>query len=136
MKKRIGIWMDFREAFIIELQEKDASIAHVSSEIEDFHPKGGSRMKGAPWGPMDKISEPKYLERRKHQEKDYYQRLMKATEIADELYIFGPAQAKEGLKKAINDNTNFKPSLKGVETADSMTENQRVAKVRAFFGVQ
>ena len=49
------------------------------------------------------------------------------------LYIFGPAEAKVGLEKAMMDDHNFKPIILGVETADSMTQNQMVAEVRAFF---
>ena len=59
--------------------------------------------------------------------------MIAAVKDADELYLFGPAEAKDGLLKAIKANKNFKPAFKGIETADSMTENQKIAKVRAFF---
>lgn len=132
MKKRIGIWLDFKEANIIELDKNDAKLATISSEIDLVHPKGGARSK-TPYGPMDKISERKFLERRKAQERTYFEKLISAAKHADELYIFGPAEAKDGLLKAIKDTTGYHPILQGVERADSMTENQKVAKVRAFF---
>ena len=72
--------------------------------------------------------------RRKQQEKIYYQDLMESTNEADELYIFGPAEAKENFAKFLNKNTGFKSDIKAVDSADSMTENQKVAKVKAFFG--
>ena len=132
MKKQVGIWLDFKEATIIKMEGDEPGIATLNSEIEDFRPKGGARSK-SPWGPMDKISESKYLERRKQQEKSYFQKLMTATKDVDELFIFGPAEAKEGLLKAIKARTNFKPIVKGFEAADSMTLNQKIARVKTFF---
>lgn len=134
MKKQTGIWLDFREANLIELAGGEANVVTIASEIDPSRPKGGSGSRGTPYGPMDKISESKYLERRKHQEQAYYQKLVAALKGADELYIFGPAQAKDGLLKTIKDTPNFRPHLSGFDTADSMTENQKVAKVKAFFG--
>ena len=132
MKKRIGIWLDFKEANVIVLEKEGANVENILSEIEHFHPKGGARSK-SPYGPMDKISESKYLARRRSQEKAYFEKLMDTVKSADELFVFGPAEAKDGLLKAIKSSRNFPPVLKGVERADSMTENQKVAKVRAFF---
>ena len=135
MKKQTGIWLDFKEASVIELKGEEVVITTISSEIENFNPKGGARSKSS-WGPMDKISESKYLERRKHQERAYYQKLLKAIQKADELYIFGPAEAKNGLVKMIESKSDFKPLLKGVKSADSMTENQKIEEVKVFFKKQ
>ena len=132
MKKRTGIWLDFNEASIIELKDDETEINTILSDIEHYNPKGGARSK-TPFGPMDKISESKYLERRKHQEKNYYRKLMNAVQHVDELFIFGPAEAKDRLLKAIKTSNVFHPSLKGIERADSMTENQKIAKAKLFF---
>ncbi len=132
MKKQIGIWLDYKEALIIELTEEKALTTSIPSEIEDFHPKGGARSK-TNWGPMDKISERTYLERRKHQEKNYFQNLIKTVRKADELFVFGPAQAKDKFIQVIINSTGMHPALKGSEKTDSMTDNQKIAKVKAFF---
>ena len=58
---------------------------------------------------------------------------MLAVKDADELFVFGPAEAKDGLLKAIKINHKFHPELKGFARADSMTKNQKVARVREFF---
>ncbi|HHM20648.1 MAG TPA: hypothetical protein ENJ20_01375 [Bacteroidetes bacterium] len=135
MRKRVGIWLDFNEANIIELGaggKKDVKITTVPSGIEHYHPKGGARSK-TPYGPMDQMSEKTYLERRKAQEKAYFKKLMEAVKDADDLFIFGPAEAREGLEKAIRANNNFRPRLWGSERVDYITQNQKVAKVRDFF---
>ena len=60
MKKQTGIWLDFKNAFIITLENKSVDVKTIDSDIEDYHVKGGARSK-QPWGPMDKTSESKYL---------------------------------------------------------------------------
>jgi hypothetical protein len=133
MKKKTGIWLDFREANLITLHGKSELFETILSEIDTSRPKGGSRSK-MPWGPMEKISERAFLERRKHEEKSYYDRIIDAVKDADEVYIFGPAQAKDGLVKAIKEKSNvFLPLLGDVETSDSMTKNQKIAQVKDFF---
>lgn len=131
-KTKVGIWLDFRNANIITLIGKGVSVKTIDSNVDPSKPRGGSRPKKK-WGPVDTVSEKHFLERRKQEVKTYYEELMTAVKDADELYLFGPAEAKDGLVKAIKAKANFKPALRGIETADSMTENQKVAKVRAFF---
>lgn len=131
-KTKVGIWLDYRAANIISLKGKGENMLTIESNIDPSKPRGGSRPKNK-YGPVDTVSEKHFLERRKQAEKAYYENLMTAVKDADELYLFGPAEAKDGLLKAIKANKNFKPTFKGIETADSMTENQKVAKVRAFF---
>ena len=50
-----------------------------------------------------------------------------------ELFIFGPGNAKEGFLKSLKSSNKFSGHLSGIETTDKMTENQKVAKVKAFF---
>lgn len=132
MKKKAGIWLDSREAFIVELIAEEAVVTRVPSDIENFNVVGGSRS-STPWGPQEEVSERKYLERRKHQEQQYFSALWNTLKEMDEIYIFGPAEAKIGLEKAIREHTALKPKLLAVETADSMTEKQLIAQVRQFF---
>lgn len=132
MKNKIGIWLDFSEANLIN---PDGKVTTILSEIEHQKPKGGSRSK-APWGPMDKISESKYLSRRLQQEADFFNRIMEALPFGQELYIFGPAEAKVNFKKALEANKAKAFRVLALETADTMTENQKVAKVRDFFDTQ
>ena len=132
MKKQIGIWLDLKKADIIELGLKAVNIKEVFSEIEDFHAVGGSRSK-TPWGPMDKVSESKNLERRKHQLNTYFNKIRPLIENADELYLFGPAGTKNALAQNLQENKDFKPQILAVDSADSITENQKIAKVKAFF---
>lgn len=129
---KVGIWLDYRIANIITLKGKGVSVENIDSNIDPAKPRGGSHPK-MKYGPVDTVSEKHFSERRKQAEKGYYESLITTVKNADELYLFGPAEAKDSLLKAIKANNNFKPAFKGIETADNMTENQKVAKVRAFF---
>lgn len=137
-KKQIGIWLDFKEAWLIILDgQKDArpEIKHLKSEIEWGVPKGGSRSK-APWGPQSAINEQAFLARRKKAEKQYFEAIISAIDPqTDELMLFGPAEAKIGLQQAIINIKHFRPQVKSVHPADSMTQNQIVAAVKDFFNV-
>jgi hypothetical protein len=54
--------------------------------------------------------------------------------LSDELYIFGPADTKTKLEKKINaEKSTIASKPKSIETADSMTSNQIVAKVKQFY---
>lgn len=133
MKKQIGIWLDFKEANVISLDGMRERYDTIISDIDTARPKGGARSK-TPWGPMDTVSEKAYLERRKREERNYFDRIIDAVQEADDVYIFGPAEAKDKLVKVIKENTHlFHPRLSDIETADSMTKNQKISRVRDYF---
>jgi hypothetical protein len=133
----VGIWLDFKEAWLVVFDKNNTTpeIKHIQSNIEWGVPKGGSRG-NAPWGPQMAINEQAFLARRKKEEKDYFESILAALDPeANELFIFGPAEAKIGLQKAIKEIKHFPAAVKDVQPADSMTQNQIVAKVRDFFNV-
>jgi len=82
---------------------------------------------------MDKISESKLLDRRTHQSSSYYSRILEEVNQGDEVFVFGPAQAKLGLRKKIETSTNKPFNFRGMVSADAMTSNQKIAFVRDFF---
>lgn len=130
---KTGIWLDKEKAHIVNLYEDRVDFKTVLSHVETFKIHGGSgtRLKG---GPQDVVQDSKYLEREKHQLKEYFKYL--ATEIndADAIVLFGPAEA--GLKFHKEIKTNYKDlesKVKDVVKADSMTNNQVIAWVKAFF---
>ena len=136
-KKQVGIWLDYREAYVIELPSSrgDApTIKHLRSDIVPGVPKGGSRSK-TPWGPQAGPSENGFEDRRHREEKAYFEKVIhEVAPDTNELVIFGPAEAKFGLQNAIEAIKHYHPRLLGVFPADSMTENQIVAGIKEYFG--
>lgn len=135
-KKQTGIWLDFREAFLVILDEGkkgEPEFKHLRSHIEGGIPKGGSRSK-TPYGPQGGIDERGFTDRRHHAEKVYYDAIIREINPAtDELVIFGPAEAKYGLQNAIEEIKHFHPKVVGVYAAEPMSQNQFMAKVKTFF---
>ena len=133
MTKKIGIWIDKRVSKIVLLKDESEELLSVESNIEEFRPKGGSgtRLKG---GPQDVVQDSKFLEREKHQLKDYFGQILDHIKDAESIIIFGPAQTGEKLFKEISESrADLGEKVRGVAKADSMTDNQVRAWVREYF---
>ena len=132
--KNTGIWLDKDKALIVTLENDTETLSTVTSNVEHFNIGGGSgtRSKG---GPQDVVQDSKYLEREKHQLKQYFGNIVSQIKDADALAIFGPAEAYEKFNKELRENyKELSAKIKGVNKADSMTDNQVKALVRNFFG--
>ena len=131
--KNIGIWLDKEKAFILRLEGGSERLIEVQSELEFYHPKGGSRSKTR-WGPQDVVQDSKYLEREKHQLKRYFDSIITKVKDADALVIYGPAETFEKLMKVLNEHhPALAENVKEVKRADSMTQNQIKAMIRNYF---
>lgn len=131
--KETGVWLDKDKALIVTLENGKETLNTIQSNIEHFHMHGGSgtRFKG---GPQDVVQDRKYLEREKHQFKDYFKSIVSKINEADSLIIFGPAETNEKFSKELHDNyTDLSRKIIGVQKTDSMTDNQVKAWVRDFF---
>jgi len=133
--KQVGIWLDKQEANGVVLQNGKESLFNIPSELDFFNPKGGSRSK-TKWGPQDVVQDSKYLEREKHQLKDYFKKIAEQIFDADQITIFGPAEAPEKFVDALKkDYPQLAAKVKTAKTADSMTQNQFKALVKRSFGI-
>ncbi len=139
MKKQSGIWLDLRNAYLVNLPEDGLSghepeVVHLLSGIEESAATGGSRSH-SPWGPQGGDMQRSAQERRHHEEKDYFEAIIRALRehhVAD-LVVFGPSEAKHGLANAIREHKDLPARLAGVSNADQMSPEQMVAWVRDFF---
>ncbi len=133
MSEKVGIWIDKRTAKIISDNGGWGIKKVIDSNLEEFHPKGGSgtRLKG---GPQDVVQDGKYLEREKHQLKDYFKAIAAELKNVDAIVIFGPAETGRKLDQEIRQHhKQYTGSLLGVEKGDGITDNQMVAWVREYF---
>lgn len=134
MKKQTGIWIDSSKAIIVTLSEGKENVTEIKSDIENriYHEKEGD--KGSFMGSRHINNEKKFEERKKHQISNFLKNVINQIKHDDELYVFGPAEIKTKLKQQIeNEGTVLSNKLKSVETADNMSPNQLVAKVRSFY---
>lgn len=132
IQKPVGVWLDFREALIVYLDEGKVNSSRLDSGIDESHPVGGSGT-STPYGAQEAVSETKYLHRRQQQEKLYYQSIIEKLTSRDAVYILGPAQAKIGLEQEMKKQLKLGQKIKAVQSCDRITDNQICAKVRDFF---
>ncbi len=131
--KKIGIWIDKEKAYILSMDNTTEAFTTVQSNLENYRPVGGARSKTR-WGPQDVIQDRKFLERRKHQLKNYFAKIAKTIIDADAIAIYGPADTNFKLKQELSENyKRLAEKIKVVEKADSMTINQTKALLRNFF---
>ncbi|MGB5370590.1 MAG: hypothetical protein WBN18_09180 [Flavobacteriaceae bacterium] len=130
----IGIWIDKEKAHLVTLDEHDISIKTLQSEVENFHPKGGSRSRAKWGGTQDVGKESTYMEREKQQLKKYFAKVAHELSPADAIAIFGPSDTPDKLQQELSQNyKSLHAKLKSVVKCDSMTENQVKALVKEFF---
>ncbi len=128
----IGVWIDLREAIITKGKTlEEQSLAKINSNIDVGHVKGGSGS-STPYGPQDAVSESKFLEKKNHELKDYFDRVAEKVVGAKMLLICGPAETKNKLFEDFGNRHEFKNTAIFQKTTDSMTDNQFKALVREF----
>ncbi len=131
--KKVGIWIDKREAKIVLLDDGKENLFTVPSEIEEYNPKGGSgtKFKG---GPQDVVQDSKYLNREKQQLNEFFKKVIQHLKDADEILILGPAETGAKLYSELKDeHSGLYDKTNPVEKADVMTDNQLKALVRDHF---
>jgi stalled ribosome rescue protein Dom34 len=127
MKKNIGLWIDQREAVIVVLSDKGTQITRIKSAAEkQIRFAGGSRKDG--------LQTTETIRSRKldTQLGKYFDDIVAHIRDAEMIQIFGPGAAKNELMKRL-EKDGLKERIVEVETMDTMTDNQIVAKVQDRF---
>ena len=120
-KQQVGVWIDNQEAILItntpDSEAKEYTI-HGKIKASGGH-SGGSEHSMNNAKQTDAI---KYFKSVSAQLLNY-----------DEILIFGPGQSQEQLQNHLKEDAQFKSKQISIDTADQLTDPQRIAKVRDFF---
>ena len=132
MKKKVGLWIDHREAIIVAVTDDGEETERIMSRVEkQLRRSGDSPLKG----PYESQQVPEDKSRHRTfngQLGVYYEEIMADIRDAESIFIFGPGEAKGELMKLLEKN-NLGGRVAGVETEDKMTDPQIAAKVREHF---
>ena len=133
MEKKVGIWLDSEKAYIISLIDGREKLEKIESNVEsrvryEGEKKSFSRIGGQLVNPQKKKTK-----RKKQQLQSYFQNILKKTKDAEDIYIFGPAEAKTGLNKEYGKYKELQNKVLRVENSGKLTENQMIAQVREVF---
>jgi hypothetical protein len=133
MSTHAGIWIDHRKAVIVALTADGERVETIESKVEKHGERGGdSPLKGryeARQVPADD-SRQRALSGELNL---YYDAVIAALKDPETILLFGPGEAKGEFHKRLS---KIRPQARvaAVETADKMTDQQIVAKVRSHFG--
>lgn len=128
-----GVWIDTKEAVIITLGGKAPVVRTVQADMERHKQILTTKNTGARAGTRFINMEGKMQEKLDHESVGYCKKVINELGQAGTLVVFGPAQVKHELHKALLKDPQWKKSVIAVETADSMTRNQMVAWVKKYF---
>ena len=131
--RRVGIWIDQKEANLITLTSKAVHSKTIYSDIDTRVRIEGETKQFGRFGDQYLVDEKGKENRVKEYTQKYMQRVIKELTKADEILLFGPAQMKFKLEKLISATPELALKLKDVQTSENMTLNQKTAYVKEFY---
>lgn len=126
MKHRVGIWIDHKKAVIVSASAGEVTTRTLESELGS-HPRYS--------GAHDGGGEKKYEQRYDQHLAEYYDEVISHVGHPEALLIFGPGEAKLQLQERLGPPKGLPPGLVEIETTDTLTDPQIVAKVKEHFGI-
>jgi stalled ribosome rescue protein Dom34 len=132
MTKRVGIWIDHREAVIVSLDGDTEKTAHIVSDQTKHVKYSGSSHAKTPEGSKEVTAEDQRDRKFGNDLNHYYDAVIGAVRDAETILIFGPGEAKGELEKRL-EHAGLKHHIIPLETTDKMTDRQIAAKVREHF---
>jgi len=130
MNRDLGLWIDHKQAFLIWSGKEKVDV--IPSNLEPrARPAHGTRIGGTKSQYAE--SELRINDRYNERLKKFYTNVIEALKTADSILIMGPGEAKQELKKFLEQHKPLRKRLVKVETADKMTMNQMTAYVKEFF---
>lgn len=134
MAKAHGLWIDHREARIVNFTESGTQLLKILSNAEKrVRASGGSRS-ATPYGPQDVFAEDQVYRRFMLQLAAYYNQVIDKIKDAEEVLIMGPGEAKKEFCRQMKKSRDLARIRCIVEAADKMTDRQLIARVRNYFG--
>jgi len=127
-----GLWIDHRQAVIVTISDQEEKVTRITSSIEkQLRRSGRSRPRPSYQSRGAAAGESREREYRAPPA-DYYKEIVAGIGGATMLFIFGPGEAKDELKKWIERHAAGRRVVR-VETTGEMTDDQIVEKVRKQF---
>lgn len=123
MQSQVGLWLDHRETVIVTLIDDIEEIERIVSNVEEIVSDAD-----APHA----SKQDRHSKRVDAQLGKYYGKLINVIHNAGSILIFGPGEAKYEFEKKLQ-HRGFGDHISAIETSDSMTEAQIIAKVRQYF---
>ena len=132
MKNNVGLWIDHRKAVMVFVSGDAIEKKIINSNVEKQLGRIGGERSITPFERKmilaDDIQERIFT----NSLEKYFEAIYLNVKDAESVLIFGLGEAKGELKKYMEKKGSAK-LVRGVETADRMTDRQVIAKVRKYF---
>jgi len=119
--KNLGIWIDHSTANLIDLNAEKNSITIKSDFTFDTKEETLSRSEHIMHNKENQMHEA------------YYKKIANEIVKYDNVLLFGPTNAKLELHNYLNKDLHFKDVKINVESADKLSENEKIAFVKNHF---
>jgi hypothetical protein len=133
MNQKMGIWIDQSRASLVSLKEQGATLKTIASPIESRERIPGEGKDFGRFGQQFIDHERKKINKKELQKNEFLKGIISEIAEAEEFVVFGPAEMKTELRKAIEKDRHLAPRLRAVENAEKMTDNQLKAWVKDYF---
>lgn len=134
--RKVGIWIDQKEANLITLTKKAVHSKTIYSDIESRVRIEGEKKQFGRFGDQYLVDEKGKENRLKEYTQKYLVRVAKELSKADEILLFGPAQMKLKLEKLISGMPELAVKMRETKTTENMTHNQKLAYVKDFYEIK
>jgi len=132
MKRKVGLWIDHRNAIIVFLAGEEEEIQLVRSNVEKQIQRAAGSRSGGPFESQAVPSDDRQQRAFTGHLETYYSEVISCIRDAESILIFGPGESKGELKKHL-EREGLGGRIVGIETTDKMTDPQIAAKVRQYF---
>ena len=132
MKRKVGLWIDHRNAVIVFLAGEEEEIQLVRSNVEKQIRRAAGSRSGGSFESQAVQSDGRQQRAFTRHLNTYYNEVISCIRDAESILIFGPGEAKGELKKHL-EHQRLGERIVGIETTDKMTDPQITAKVRQYF---
>jgi hypothetical protein len=132
--KNVGVWIDQKEANVITLENEGAiKTKTIYSDVETRVRVEGEKKQFGRFGDQYLVDEKGKKNRIEEYTTRYLNKVVKELSSADRILVFGPAQTKNRLEKMMFEDRNLSQKVAEVKVSDNMTDNQKIAYVKAYY---
>ncbi len=132
MKREVGLWIDHHKTVMVTVIDEKEETREIRSNVEKNVRLSGSMPAKQPNLSAMSTAEDVMDRRYGNHLSGYYDGVVTLLRNADSIWIFGPGEAKDELKKRL-EHQDLGKRIVSVETVDKMTDRQIAAKVRQHF---
>ena len=132
MNLKVGIWIDHRKAVIVSASAERLTSMTLESGVGPQGCCSGEAVHPAALGSEGQKGHEHHIGEHLDQ---FYDEIVGQLGQPEALLIFGPGEAKLELQERLSRSQTLSACLVGVETTDTLTDPQIVAKVRQHYGI-